>query len=101
MSNKNSPVIPDSVQRCILSALEDARRRRHEYITLEHLLLALLSEKRAREVLLACGAELEALRQELEGYLGSRLERLPTGAQAEPKQTVGFHRVLSHALWRA
>ena len=68
MSNKNIPVIPESVHRCILAALEDAGRRRHEYITLEHLLLAMLSEKRTREVLLACGARLEPLKLELETF---------------------------------
>jgi ATP-dependent Clp protease ATP-binding subunit ClpA len=101
MSNKNIPVIPESVHRCILAALEDAGRRRHEYITLEHLLLAMLPEKRTREVLLACGARLEPLKLELETFLSSRLERLPTGAQFEPKQTVGFRRVLAQAMWRA
>ena len=101
MSNKKMPVIPESVHQCILAALKDAALRRHEYITLEHLLLAMLSEKRSREVLLACGARLEPLKLELENFLNSRLERLPTGAQFEPKQTVGFRRVLAQAMWRA
>ena len=101
MSNKNTPVIPEPVHRCIVAALEDAGRRRHEYITLEHLLLAMLSDKRTREVLLACGARLEPLRLELETYLSSRVERLPGAAPVEPRQTVGFRRVLSQAMWRA
>src|SRR5438067_3371030 len=101
MSNKNTPVIPESVHRCIVAALQDAGRRRHEYITLEHLLLAMLSEKRTREILLACGARLDPLRLELETYLGARVERLPGSAPVEPRQTIGFRRVLSQAMWRA
>src|SRR5436305_8688850 len=101
MNDKHTPVIPESLHRCILAALEDAGRRRHEYITLEHLLLAMLSDKRTREVLQACGARLEPLRLELETYLSSRIERLPGSAPVEPRQTVGFRRVLSQAMWRA
>jgi ATP-dependent Clp protease ATP-binding subunit ClpA len=84
-----------------MDALQLARRRRHEYITLEHLLLALLPEERAREILQACGADLKKLRQDLEIYLNENLEVLPKHLQIEPEQTVGLQRVLSYAVWHA
>ena len=58
------------------SAIRDTRRRRHEYITLEHLLLALLDDPSAREVLLGCNADIEALREELEAFLEDNVPKL-------------------------
>jgi ATP-dependent Clp protease ATP-binding subunit ClpA len=84
-----------------MDALSEARQRRHEYITLEHLLLALSREERAREVLQACGASLKKLQHALDDYLHNNLEQLPADAPVEPEQTVGFARVLSRAVWHA
>jgi ATP-dependent Clp protease ATP-binding subunit ClpA len=100
MSNQ-IPLIPDSLRQCLIDALGEARQRRHEYVTLEHLLLALLREERAREVLQACGANVKKLQPELESYLTQNLEPLPADAPVEPEQTVGLARVLSQAVWHA
>jgi len=59
------------------AAIQDTRRRRHEYITLEHLLLALLDDPTAREVLTGCNAEIERLRGELETFLEQNVPKLP------------------------
>ncbi|MFN8458476.1 MAG: Clp protease N-terminal domain-containing protein, partial [Anaerolineae bacterium] len=97
----STPSIPDSLRQCLIDALAEARQRRHEYVTLEHLLLALLREERARDILQACGVNLKKLRQELEAYLNENLEQLPANLEFEPEQTVGLRRVLSRAVWHA
>jgi ATP-dependent Clp protease ATP-binding subunit ClpA len=81
--------------------MADARQRRNEYITSEHLLLAMLREDRAREILQACGADLKKLQRDLKIYLDRDQESLAHGVQAEPQQTVGLGRVLSRAFWHA
>src|SRR5687768_11725439 len=97
----SKPLIPESLQECLMEALEEARQRRHEYLTLEHLLLALSQEERTIEILQACGANLKRLRQELGSYLDENLEKLPQGLEVEPEETVGIRRVLSRAIWHA
>ena len=79
----------------------DARARRHEFVTLEHLLIALLREERARDILQACGANLKKLEHELKAYLDKKIQPLPGRGQVEPAQTVGLGRVLSMAYWHA
>ena len=79
------------------NAVADARRRRHEYVTLEHLLHAMARDKVASEVLAACGADLAELERELGDYLDRTLEARP-GA-GEPEQTAAFQRVLQRAAW--
>jgi ATP-dependent Clp protease ATP-binding subunit ClpA len=78
-------------------AIDEARRRRHEFITLEHLLLALCADPVAARILKACGADVGKLVGELEQFL----EGLPTAAAdaeaGEPKQTPAFWRVLQRA----
>lgn len=97
----SNPTIPNSLRQCMNDALKDARQRRHEHITLEHLLLAMLREERTREILQACGVNLNRLKADLETYLDQNLEPLPRNIKFEPEQTVGVERVLSLALWHA
>ncbi len=89
----------------ILSAFEDARRRGHEYVTLEHLLFSMSSERAGIYVLKACGANVEALRAELESYLSVELRSQTTAGAppvepSTPEQTTAFRRVLSRAAAR-
>ena len=92
-----TPLIAKELQASFRRALSDARARRHELLTLEHLLLALTQDLKTREILSACGANVERLRQRLETCLAERLERLPEGVNAEPQQTIGIERVLQRA----
>ena len=68
-------------------AVDEAVSRRHEYVTIEHLLYALLDDKTARNVLYHCGANLEKLRGELNSYLNQTLEKLPDNVQLMPELT--------------
>ncbi len=84
------------------TAVEEALNRRHEFVTLEHLLLALLADRTAREVLTQCGADLKSLHLELEKFLEEQLEKLDAGRMKEmPEQTIQFARVLQYALLQA
>src|SRR5574341_2011701 len=89
--------VSKELQQTLQAALADARRRNHEYVTLEHLLLALTNDKVAREVLLACGADLERLRKEIEEYFARAIQAL--GVERDPEQTAAFQRVLQRAAW--
>ncbi len=95
------PQIAKALQDSFRNALEEARRMRHEYLTLEHLLLALTKEPRTREVLKGCGANVKRLQERLEGFLEETVERLPEGADDEPQQTMGVERVLHRAAMHA
>jgi ATP-dependent Clp protease ATP-binding subunit ClpA len=81
------------------SAFRDAREKRHEFMTVEHLLLALLDNPTASKVLRACGAELEKLKQELTSYLDENTPMLPVKDERETQPTLGFQRVLQRAVF--
>ncbi len=95
------PDLSQSLQQSLRDAQNDARRRRHEYITLEHLLFALLHEGRAREVLKACGANLNKLEQDVETFLKKQIQPLPGRNPIEPEASVALERVLTNAEWHA
>ncbi|HSP99564.1 MAG TPA: ATP-dependent Clp protease ATP-binding subunit ClpA [Candidatus Dormibacteraeota bacterium] len=78
-------------------ALREAVRRHHEYLTLEHVLYALLHDDEVAEVIRQCGGNVEKLKQEVDQFLQEKLERLAQDQQAEPTQTIGFRRVLQRA----
>src|SRR6266496_4914243 len=90
--------VTKELQLTLQAAVAEAKKRRHEYVTLEHLLHAMTKDKVATEVLLACGADLELLARELEDYLDRTLESLPNRTQ-DPEQTAAFQRVLQRAAW--
>ncbi|NVJ08683.1 ATP-dependent Clp protease ATP-binding subunit ClpA [Myxococcus sp. AM001] len=95
------PLIAKELQASFRTALDEARKMRHEYLTLEHLLLALTRDARTREVLKGCGANVKQLQERLVSFLEETVERLPEGADAEPQQTIGVERVLHRAAMHA
>ncbi len=81
-------------------AFKDARSKRHEFMTVEHLLLALLDNSAAIEVLKAVGADIDRLRKELSEFIESTTPLIPAGdAQRETQPTLGFQRVLQRAVF--
>ena len=80
------------------SAFSGARKKRHEYMTVEHLLLALLDNEVAADVLHACGADIARLRTELTEFVDSTTPVIPEPeAGRETQPTLGFQRVLQRA----
>jgi ATP-dependent Clp protease ATP-binding subunit ClpA len=77
-----------------------ARVKRHEFITVEHLLLALVDEPVAREILVACDVPTEKLKEEIQQYLNSQMPLLAELSESpEVRQTLGFQRVIQRAVF--
>ncbi|MGI9281288.1 MAG: ATP-dependent Clp protease ATP-binding subunit ClpA [Endozoicomonas sp.] len=82
------------------SAFRDARSKRHEFMTVEHLLLALLDNESASRVLVACGVETDKLRKELIEFVDSTTPLIPVNdTERETQPTLGFQRVLQRAVF--
>jgi len=80
-------------------AFKEAREKNHEFMTVEHLLYALLGNPSAVEVLRACGANIEELRQEVSTFLEETTPRLAPEDSRETQPTLGFQRVLQRAVF--
>lgn len=82
------------------TAFTVARSKRHEFMTVEHLLLALLDNASALDVLKACGANLDKLRSDLQDFINSTTPLIPEGqGDRETQPTLGFQRVLQRAVF--
>ncbi len=79
-------------------AFVEARQKRHEFITVEHLLLAMLDNPSAAHVLRACGADMEELRTVLSHHIDTHTPRSPGNIDVETQPTVGFQRVIQRAI---
>ncbi len=86
-----------TLEQTLHRALSYAKERRHEYATLEHLLLALTEDRDCIAVLRACSVEVDNLRTEVSGYLDEELDNLVVDREGDPKPTAGFQRVLQRA----
>ncbi|MDX1252814.1 MAG: ATP-dependent Clp protease ATP-binding subunit ClpA [Gammaproteobacteria bacterium] len=80
-------------------AFREAREKMHEFMTVEHLLLALLNNPGAVEVLRACGADLDILRRELTAFVNENTPLLAPGDKRDTQPTLGFQRVLQRAVF--
>ena len=88
-----SPELQATLQRTV----DDVRGRRHEYLTLEHLLLQILDDPSGVDIVVKCGGSVDALRGDLERFLDEQVEQLPDGEESGPDQTLAFQRVLQRA----
>jgi ATP-dependent Clp protease ATP-binding subunit ClpA len=89
------------LQLTLQAAAREAVQRQHAYLTIEHLLYALLHDERGEEVLRNAGARIRRLKGELEKFLDEEVEKLPEGGTRQLQQTLAFHRVIQHALQHA
>jgi ATP-dependent Clp protease ATP-binding subunit ClpA len=100
MSKSPIPFAPETLE-TIQRAFRFATDRRHDTVGLEHLLLALLDEPVARRMLAVCGADIEALRGQLQDVLTRAFTPVPASATVEPEPTLGFDRVIQQAMVHA
>ncbi|MFM7531360.1 MAG: Clp protease N-terminal domain-containing protein, partial [Rubrivivax sp.] len=79
-------------------AFVEARQQRHEFITVEHLLMALLDNPSAAEVLRACAANIEELRKSLAGFIKENTPTVSGTEEVDTQPTLGFQRVIQRAI---
>ncbi|MBY8829319.1 ATP-dependent Clp protease ATP-binding subunit ClpA [Hephaestia mangrovi] len=92
------PSFASALETTLHKALEAASARRHEYATLEHLLLALIDDEHASKVMSACNVDLGDLKATVAHYLDTELDALKVDAATDPSPTSGFQRVVQRAI---
>jgi len=91
-------VISQELEVTLHMAFVDARTARHEFITVEHLLLVLLDNAAAREVLTACDADIEQLRSKLRAFIDTNTPIVGGSDEVDTQPTLGFQRVIQRAI---
>src|SRR5882724_750631 len=89
--------ISRALEQAFSLAVNEARRRRHEFLSIEHIFFALLHDPQIQEILRHCGGDVAALKRDMEKYLEEQVEQLPEGSERTLQQTVGFQRVVQRA----
>src|SRR5687768_5379033 len=92
------PSFARELEQTLHNALGEASRRRHEYATLEHLLIALVDDEHASKVMAACGVSRDELRTSVKQYLDNELGALVADSATDPTPTSGFQRVVQRAI---
>ena len=92
------PSFARELEETLHNALGEASKRRHEYATLEHLLIALIDDEHASKVMTACGVNRDELRASVKHYLDNELGALVADTSTDPTPTSGFQRVVQRAI---
>ncbi|MBA2635936.1 MAG: AAA family ATPase, partial [Sphingomonas sp.] len=92
------PSFARELEQTLHNGLGEASRRRHEYATLEHLLIALIDDEHASKVMAACGVDRDELRGSVKHYLDNELGALVADSSTDPTPTSGFQRVVQRAI---
>src|SRR5215510_7097750 len=93
-------MITKELENTLNLAVAEATTRQHEYVTLEHLLLALLNDPTARDVIYHCGGNFDSIKKDLEEFFNEHNEAV-SDQNALPEQTIAFQRVLQYAVLQA
>jgi len=92
-------MLNNELEFCLSEASLNARDRRHEFLTVEHLLLALLDIPKVHEILKACDCDVERLRRQLAEFIDEATPLMPVGDDGDVQPTLGFQRVLQRAVY--
>ena len=79
-------------------AVREAKRRRHEYVGIEHILYAILHDNNGIEILEGCGGNINRLKSTIEDFFKEKLEVIPEREEYVLQQTIGFQRVIQRAV---
>jgi ATP-dependent Clp protease ATP-binding subunit ClpA len=82
-------------------AVREAKKRRHEYVSVEHILFALLYDQSGIEIVESCGGNIENIIGNLENFFEEKIEKIPDGNEYVLQQTIGFQRVIQRAVSHA
>jgi ATP-dependent Clp protease ATP-binding subunit ClpA len=92
-------MLSSELEICLNEAFQAARDARHEFMTVEHLLLAIVDTPKVRDVLRSCGADVVKLRKDLKDFIDQTTPRLKEDDDREVQPTLGFQRVLQRAVF--
>jgi ATP-dependent Clp protease ATP-binding subunit ClpA len=98
MRDGGKQMIAQELEVSLHMAFMEARQKRHEFITVEHLLLAMLDNPSAAEVLRACAANLDELRKKLADFIERHTPQVPGEEEVDTQPTLGFQRVIQRAI---
>jgi ATP-dependent Clp protease ATP-binding subunit ClpA len=93
-------MLSSELENCLNAAFKEAREARHEFLTVEHLLLAIIDAPRVREILKANGADMRRLAEQLREHVDATTPRLKPDEDREVQPTLGFQRVLQRAVFQ-
>ena len=79
-------------------AVREAKKRRHEYVSIEHILFAIINDSTGIEIIEHCGGSIDNLMNALESFFEEKIERIPEGDDYVLQQTIGFQRVIQRAV---
>jgi ATP-dependent Clp protease ATP-binding subunit ClpA len=91
-------MIQKDLEVALYTAFREARDRRHEYLTLEHLLYVLCFDATSKRILRGCGVNVDSLKRDLDEHLKTQVQALPEDRDADPEQTRAFQRVMQRAI---
>ncbi len=91
-------MISKDVELMLGAAAREAHLRNHEYLSLEHLLFAIIHHEKGEEVITACGGDLERLKKRIENFFNTHLEKLSRGSNETPQPTTSLQRVLQKTI---
>src|SRR5262245_49630822 len=94
-------MLTKELEETLSQAVDEAVKYKHEYVTLEHLLYALVQNSSAADVLTHCGGDLQALRDSLLDYFRDVLEKMPEGTKQLPELTSTFQATIQYAVLQA
>ena len=92
------PSFSKHLEETLHRAIAYANQRKHEYATLEHLLLSLLDDQEATGVMRACNVDIDSIRRNLVEYIDTELANLVIDGRQDSKPTAGFQRVIQRAV---
>lgn len=91
-------MINKELELIIEATIKDAKQRNHEFLTVEHLLFAVLHDDWGSDIILNCGGNIEKLKKNIEKYFEEYIPKVPYRVDEQPRMTIGFQRVLQRAL---
>ncbi len=91
-------MINKALEQSLVRAIQEAKTRAHQFVTVEHMLYGLLADELATYIISECGGSVDTLKKRLETFLETKIPKTPSAVKEDPAQTVAFNRVLQRAL---